>query len=54
MCLVWRLSDLVKCTVQMQNIICVFVALGIQHAMCTHHIVICGLAGSTEWFHSIS
>ena len=24
---------------------CVFVALRIQHAMCMHHIVICGLPG---------
>ena len=26
---------------------CVFVALDIQHAMDMHHIVICGLSGST-------
>jgi hypothetical protein len=31
-----------------------FVALGIQHAMCMHHIVICRLPGSTTFFHSIS
>ena len=32
---------------------CVFVALGIQHAMRMPHIVICGLAGSTISFHII-
>jgi len=28
----------------------VFVALGIQHTMQIHYIVICGLAGSTNFF----
>jgi len=30
---------------------CVFIALGIQHAMRIRHIVICGLPGSTKIFH---
>ena len=33
---------------------CVFVALGVKRAMCTRHIVICGLSGSTVFFHVIS
>ena len=33
---------------------CVFVALGIQNAMRMSHIVICGLSGSTKYFHIIS
>jgi len=34
---------------------CVFVALGIQHAMRIRYIVvICGLPGSTNFFHMIS
>jgi len=33
---------------------CVFVALGTQYEMCLRHIVICGLYGSTVFFHIIS
>jgi len=33
---------------------CVFVALGIQHAMRLRHIVSCGLSGSAVLFHIIS
>jgi len=32
---------------------CVFVALVIQHAMRMRHIVICGLSGSTKFFHTV-
>ena len=32
----------------------VFVALGIQHVMCTHHTVICDLSGYSIFFHIIS
>jgi len=32
----------------------VFVASGIQHAMCTLHTIICDLSGSTIFFHIIS
>jgi hypothetical protein len=34
--------------------VCVFVALGIQHAMRMRHIFICGLACSTIFLHIIS
>jgi hypothetical protein len=33
---------------------CVFVALGFQHAVNLRHIIICGLSGSTVFFHIIS
>ena len=33
---------------------CVFVALGIQHAMCMCHTVICASSSSTIFFHIIS
>jgi hypothetical protein len=32
---------------------CVFVALGIQHAMRMHHIVACGLPRSTKVFSTL-
>jgi len=32
---------------------CVFVALGSKHEMLLRHIVICGLSGSTIYFHII-
>ena len=33
---------------------CVFVALGIHHAICMRRIFVCGLSGSTIFFHLIS
>ena len=33
--------------------VCVFVALGVQHAMRLHHIDVCALPGSTICFHVI-
>jgi len=33
---------------------CASVALGIQHAMRTRHIVVCALSSSTIFFHIIS
>jgi len=33
---------------------CVFVASGIQHAMCMHCIVICSLHGPTLFFNVVS
>ena len=39
---------------QVLHILGVYVTLDIQHAMHMHHIVICGLPGSTVFFHIIS
>jgi hypothetical protein len=36
------------------HILSVFLALGIQHAMHMRRIVICGLPGSTVFFHIFS
>jgi hypothetical protein len=33
--------------------LCVFVALGVQHAMCMRYIVVCGLSWFTVFFHVI-
>jgi len=33
---------------------CVFVALGIQHALRMRHVAICGQRRSTKFFHIIS
>ena len=33
---------------------CVFVALGINHAICMRRIFVCGLSGSTIFFHLIT
>jgi hypothetical protein len=38
----------------LKNSKCVFVALGIQHAMRMHHLDICGLPSSTVFIHTIS
>ena len=38
---------------ELHIIVCI-TALGIQHALCMHHIVICGLPGSAIFFHVIS
>jgi hypothetical protein len=34
--------------------VCVFVALGIQHAMHMLHIIICGLSSPAVFFHIIT
>jgi hypothetical protein len=36
------------------QLVCVFVALGIQHALRMSHTVICGLPRSAIFFHIIS
>jgi len=41
-------------TLSMAESECVFVALGIQHAMRLRHIFFCGLPPSTVFFHIIS
>ena len=43
----WKTNECSNCE-------CVFVALSIQHVLCMRHIVICGLPGSTVFFHIIS
>jgi len=50
---VQRTSHAVKKGISITYCECVFVALGIQHAMCMRHIVICGLPRSIIFFHVI-
>jgi len=48
-----KAAVIVVVTKEVLHMLSVNVALVIQHAMCLHHIVICGLFGSAAVFHSI-
>jgi len=43
-----------KVPMNIKQTVCAFLVLGVQHAMRTRHIVICGLPRSTKYFHFIS
>ena len=59
-CWVWHKHNKVISGIYLDYILQLFkeclciVALGIQHAVRTHHVVICGLPGSTVFFRIIS
>ena len=48
-----KAAVIVVVTKEVLHVLSVTVALVTQHAMCLHHIVICGLFGCAAFFHII-